>query len=231
MTTVRSLIFATVFYFGSAFFAILAFVESAFFPGRVVPSCRRWAQWHRLCAKWILGISSDVEGALPQHAALVAIKHQAHFETFELLVLFDKPAVVMKKELVDIPIWGTLAKWHGVIGVDRDTGSTALRKMLKAAKAAIEQDRPIIIFPEGTRTLVGAQPPLKSGLAGLYKTLKLPIVPIALKSGHLCPLTGIIRKAGLVRWQVGDTIPAGLPREEMEARVHAAINTLNPPLL
>ena len=229
MTIVRSLIFAAIFYLGSALFAILAFFESALFPGRVIASCRRWAQWHRLCAKWILGIASEVEGALPQHAALVAIKHQAHFETFELLVLFDKPAVVMKKELVDIPIWGTLAKWHGVIAVDRDTGSTALRKMLKAAKAAIEQDRPIIIFPEGTRTLVGAQPPLKSGLAGLYKTLRLPIVPIALDSGRLCPRTGIMRKAGIVRWRVGETIPAGLPREEMEARVLAAINALNPP--
>ncbi len=227
MAVFRSLLFAAVFYLGSIVLAALAFIESRLVPGQVIVASRRWALWHRLCAKWLLGISSEVIGTLPQAAALVAIKHESNFETFELLVLFDRPAVVMKKELVDIPVWGALARLHGVISVDRQTGSAALRIMLKAAKAAAADGRPIIIFPEGTRTAPGLQPPLKSGLAGLYKVLNLPVVPVALKSGHLCPRKGIIRKAGVVRWVVGAPIPAGLPREEMEARVHAAINTLN----
>jgi 1-acyl-sn-glycerol-3-phosphate acyltransferase len=180
-----------------------------------------------MCAKWILGITSEVVGTLPQGAALVAIKHESNFETFELLVLFDQPAVVMKKELVDIPIWGTLARWHGVIPVDRATGGSALRAMLKAAKAAVAQHRPIILFPEGTRTPPGATPALKSGLAGLYKTLRLPIVPVALQSGRLCPRNQLIRRPGVVLWLVGAPIPAGLEREEMERRVHQAINLLN----
>jgi 1-acyl-sn-glycerol-3-phosphate acyltransferase len=227
MSYLRSLLFFIFFYVISAFLAILALVETLIAPSHVIWVSRRWALWHRFCARYLLGISSKVIGTLPQGAALVAIKHESNFETFELLVLFDRPAVVMKKELVDIPVWGTVARRHGVIPVDRNSGSAALRQMLKAAKAAIADNRPIILFPEGTRTPPGSQPPLRAGMAGLYKALNLPIVPVALQSGRLCPRKGLVRHKGVVTWLVGETIPAGLPREEMEARVHKAINAQN----
>jgi 1-acyl-sn-glycerol-3-phosphate acyltransferase len=93
----------------------------------------------------------------------------------------------------------------------------------------VAEGRSIVIYPEGTSTSPGAQPPLQAGFAGLYKLAKLPVVPIALTSGHVYPRRGFLKWPGTVVYRFGDVIPAGLPREEVEARVHAAINVLNDP--
>jgi 1-acyl-sn-glycerol-3-phosphate acyltransferase len=98
--------------------------------------------------------------------------------------------------------------------------------MLKAAQAAKAAGRPILIFPEGTRVLPGEQPPLQAGFAGLYRALGLPVVPIALDSGRIWPRRSFAKRPGTVTWVVGETIPPGLSRDEIEARVHRAINAL-----
>ena len=98
--------------------------------------------------------------------------------------------------------------------------------MRAAAKAAVAAGRPILIFPEGTRVLPGEQPQLQPGFAGLYKSLGIPVVPVALDSGRLWPRKIFVKRPGIVTMRVGETIPPGLPRQEVEARVHAAINAL-----
>jgi 1-acyl-sn-glycerol-3-phosphate acyltransferase len=114
-----------------------------------------------------------------------------------------------------------------MIPVDRDAGASALRTMMTLARSLSANGRPIIIFPEGTRVRHGERPPLQSGFAGLYKVLRLPVVPIAVNSGRLTPKGKPWWHSGVMTYKVGETIPAGLPREEVEARVHAAINALN----
>jgi 1-acyl-sn-glycerol-3-phosphate acyltransferase len=99
--------------------------------------------------------------------------------------------------------------------------------MLAAGKKAIADGRPIILFPEGSRIPHGEQPPLGAGMAALYRMLRLPIVPIALDSGRFSPKGSFIKRSGVVTMRVGEMIPPGLPREEVEARVHKAINVLN----
>ena len=126
-----------------------------------------------------------------------------------------------------IPFWGAAAVAHGVIPVARETGATALRRMLKAGRQAVAANRPIIIFPEGTRVPHGERAPLRPGIAGLYKLLNLPVVPIAVDSGRVWKRHGFIKRSGVVTFKVGETIPAGLAREEIEARIHAGINALN----
>ena len=88
-------------------------------------------------------------------------------------------------------------------------------------------NRPIIIFAEGTRVPHGERPPLQSGFAGLYKLLGLPVIPIAVNSGKLTPKGKPWWHSGTMTYKIGETIPPGLPREEVEARVHSAINALN----
>ena len=94
------------------------------------------------------------------------------------------------------------------------------------AKAAIAGGRPVIIFPEGTRVPFGEAPPLQSGFAGLYRALGLPVVPVAHDSGKLWP-RGLVKRSGTIHFKVGEVIPPGLKRDDVEARVHAAINALN----
>jgi 1-acyl-sn-glycerol-3-phosphate acyltransferase len=99
--------------------------------------------------------------------------------------------------------------------------------MLKAGREAIAEARPVIIFPEGTRVPHGEMAPLRPGVAGLYRALNLPVVPVALDSGCLWHRRRFVKHAGIVTFRVGDVIPTGLPREEVEARIHAGINALN----
>ena len=224
----RSVIFTIVFYAGcvltvpGALFAGLISRKGLFLGPKI------WAGWFVWCSHWICGVKLNVVGDIPAGPHLFAIKHESAYETFLTLWLFTRPAVVMKAELRNIPVWGAASTRHGSIFVDREGSATMLRKMMKAARAAVDDGRPVIIFPEGTRVAVGATPPLASGFAGLYKILKLPVVPIALDSGSSWPKS-FIKRPGVVTFQLGEAIPPGLPRDEIEARVHGAINLLQSP--
>ena len=97
--------------------------------------------------------------------------------------------------------------------------------MVSEARAYAARGRPLAIFPEGTRVPHGERPPLRSGFAGLYKLLGLPVVPVAVDSGPL--YQPLWKRMGTITLLFGEPIEPGLPREEIEARVHAAINVLN----
>jgi 1-acyl-sn-glycerol-3-phosphate acyltransferase len=97
--------------------------------------------------------------------------------------------------------------------------------MVAGAQDAIAAGRPVAIYPEGTRVRVGETPELKSGFAALYRTLGLPVVPVAVDSGRLWG-RGLVHQSGTVTFKVGGTVPPGLKRADVEARVHAAINAL-----
>ena len=228
MAQLRSALFALIFYAGTAV-AVLASFPASLFGTRAVRACAHgWARYHRWCAVYLLGIRRRVEGTPPSGAVLVAVKHQSMFETLEMMLLLDEPAVVLKRELTQIPLWGWVVRRYGAIPVDRSGGAAALRSMMRAAEAAIAEGRPIVIYPEGTRVPVGEQPPLQPGFAGLYRALKLPVVPVAVDSGRVWPRHRFVKRPGLVTFRFGEPIPPGLPRREMEAAVHAAINILEP---
>jgi 1-acyl-sn-glycerol-3-phosphate acyltransferase len=227
MNRLRTALFMLVFYPGTAAFVLAAIAAALFGRDALIAVSRAWARFHRWCAAALLGIRSHVVGQVPREPVLVAAKHQSMFETLELFVLLGRPAPVIKRELADIPAFGWVARRYGVIPVDRAGGSGALRRMLAAAKMALAEGRPVLIFPEGTRVAPGQQPPLQPGFAGLYRALDLPVVPVALDSGRLWPRNSLARKAGIVTMMFGDPIPPELARDEIEARVHAAINALD----
>jgi 1-acyl-sn-glycerol-3-phosphate acyltransferase len=227
MNLVRSILFALFFYPGTAVAVLLAFPAALISEDAVWLVTRSWARYHRWCAALLLGVRTRIEGDRPQAPVIVAIKHQSMFETIEMILVLNDPAVVMKRELADIPFWGWVARRYGIIPVDRSGGAGALRRMLKAGRAARDAGRSIAIFPEGTRVSPGEQPPLQAGFAGLYKALGLPIVPLALDSGRLWPRRSFVKRPGIVTMRFGTPLPPGLPRDEVEAAVHQAINVLD----
>jgi 1-acyl-sn-glycerol-3-phosphate acyltransferase len=228
MSAVRSLLYALFFYPGSVVWVLSGFVAIPFGRRYVRMIAEGWAAYNRWCARWLLGIRIRVEGRIPREPVLVASKHQSMLETTEILLLLQTPGVVMKEELGRVPLWGHLTKLYGIIPVDREGGAAALRRMLRAAEEAVAEGRPIAIFPEGTRVAPGERPPLQPGFAGLYRALRLPVVPVALDTGRLWPRRSFVKRSGVVTFRFGEPIPAGLPRRDIEARVHAAINVLEP---
>jgi 1-acyl-sn-glycerol-3-phosphate acyltransferase len=221
----RSILYSLIFYPATALFVLAGIFASLFGRAATRKLVRSWTEFHHQLAASLLGVRSEVIGQIPSGALLIAVKHQSMYETLEMVRIADTPVIVLKRELSDIPFFGWLTRRYGVIPVDRDAGPKALRSMLAHGRAAAADGRAIIIYPEGTRVAPGEQPPLRPGFAGLYRALALPVVPVAVDSGKLWP-KGLLKRSGTVRFKVGDTIPPGLKRDEIEARVHAAINAL-----
>ena len=227
MHQLRSLLFLLLFYPATVLFIFVGLGAGLFSTPAMRGVVHSWARLHHWLAHYVLGIRTRIEGNIPPGPYLIAAKHQSMFETIEMVLIARTPVIVIKRELADMPLFGPMTRRYGVIPVDRDAGAKALRAMLAGAKAAVASGRPVIIYPEGTRVAPGTAPPLRAGFAGIYRALGLPVVPVAHDSGRLFG-RGLDKHGGTARFVVGEVIPPGLPREEIEARVHAAINALEP---
>ena len=224
MRLLRQAIYSLVFYPATFCFVVGCFVASLFGSRPMRAVVHAWTDFHHELVK-LLGTRIEVRGTIPAGAYLIAVKHQSMLETLEIVRLAKTPVIVLKRELSQLPGFGWATRRYGVIPVDRSAGARALREMLAMGKEAAAIGRPIIIYPEGTRVRPGQTPPLQAGFAGLYKALGLPVVPVAVNSGRLWG-RNLPREPGTVHFVVGEPIPAGLKREEIEARVHTAINAL-----
>jgi 1-acyl-sn-glycerol-3-phosphate acyltransferase len=224
MRLLRQSAYAAVFYPATFLFVVGCFIASLFGSKPLRSVVHGWTTFHHRLAR-LLGTRFDFQGAIPPGAYLIAAKHQSMLETLEIVRIAKSPVVVLKRELSELPGFGWATRSYGVIPVDRRGGAKALREMLVKGKQAIASGRPVIIYPEGTRVRVGETPALQAGFAGLYKALGLPVVPVAVDSGRLWG-RNLPRDSGTVHFLVGEPIPAGLKRDEIEARVHAAINAL-----
>jgi 1-acyl-sn-glycerol-3-phosphate acyltransferase len=225
MTLLRSLLYAVIFYPATFLWVLASIVASLFGRRPILAVVLSWVEFHHWLAEHLLGIRVRVEGAVPPGPHLIAVKHQAMLETLEMVRLSHLPVIVMKRELADIPLFGLVTRRYGVIVVERSAGAKALRALVAEGRQAIADGRPVAIYPEGTRVSVGEAPPLKSGFTALYRALGLPVVPVAVDSGRLWG-RGLVHRPGVVTFKVGEIIPPGLARDEVERRVHSAINAL-----
>lgn len=225
MAVLRSLTYAVIFYSMTLIWVLAGIVATLFGRASTLNVVLSWTKVHHWLVQHLLQINVRLEGQIPPGAHLIAVKHQSMLETLEMVRLTDLPVIVIKKELADIPLFGWMTRLYGVIPVERSAGAAALRAMVAAGRDAVASGRSVIIYPEGTRVSVGQTPELKSGFAALYRALALPVVPVAVDTGRLWG-RGLVHKSGLVTVKVGATIPPGLGRDEIESRVHNAINAL-----
>ncbi|GJL84590.1 MAG: hypothetical protein DHS20C02_03650 [Micavibrio sp.] len=163
----------------------------------------------------VMGITYEVRGLehLPKDGPyLIASKHQSLFETFKLRLIFDDPAIILKKELLRIPLWGLYLGKSDVIAIDRSTPERALKSIEEGALRMKAQGRPIIIFPQGTRVHPDETPadkPYKAGIARVQDATELPVIPMALNSGYFWPKRGWLKKPGTVIFQLLKPIEPG----------------------
>lgn len=232
MLFVRSLLFNVLFYSTSLFAGIVA-LPLLLLPTRfALAFMQGLARWNLWLLKVICGLTHEVRGLenVPEGAALFASKHQSMWETVSLIAIIDHPALVLKQELLHIPVYGWFMRKAGMIAIRRSDGASAMRKMLRQAKASVEGGRHLIIFPEGTRAAPGASNPNMPGVAGLYGHLDVPCVPVALNSGLYWPRREFLRKPGTILVELLPAIEPGLARKdfmsELENRTEAATRTL-----
>jgi 1-acyl-sn-glycerol-3-phosphate acyltransferase len=180
----------------------------------------------------LLNIRYEIRGMenLPDGACVVASKHQSIWDTIIWHIIMPDPAMVMKKELLSIPIYGWFAVKAKMIPVDRKAGASALKKMMRAADEAAAMGRPIIIFPEGTRTTPGERTSYQPGVTALYRHLKLPAIPVSLNSGLFWTKDGFAKDGGTIVVEFEPAIPAGLVKKEfmetLENRIEAGTEKL-----
>jgi 1-acyl-sn-glycerol-3-phosphate acyltransferase len=178
----------------------------------------------------VCGIKVEVRGRehIPAGAALVAPKHQCMFDVFAQFTWLPASVFVMKKELNLIPWFGWYAGKVGTIDVDRSAGASALKAMVREAKALFAKDRQIVIFPEGHRGKPGVAGDYKPGVAALYRELDVPVCPVATNSG--VHWQAFLRKPGTIVFEYLEPIPPGLKRAEfmriLEERIETASNRL-----
>jgi len=233
MQTLRSVLFNIIFYLNLVLFMFI------FSPLFLAPrpaamwALKLWARSSIRLLTIIAGTRLEVRGRehIPKGAALIAAKHQSLFETFAVLPFLDDPAMIMKRELMLIPLFGWFAVKFEMIPVDRSAGAGALKRLIARARAAVAEERQVLIFPEGTRRPPGAPPAYKPGATALYMNLESPCVPLALNSGLYWPRRRLTRYPGTILMEFLPPIPAGLGKESFAQRLQEAIESKTAELL
>ncbi|WP_310619274.1 lysophospholipid acyltransferase family protein [Flexibacterium corallicola] len=233
MNTIRTLIYNTAFY-SSTLILMLVALPVFLLPrkyGMWVMTC--WSVLGRFWLRWLVGIKSEFRGTehIIQGGCIVASQHQSAWDTFGMCALLHDQAIVIKKQLLYIPLFGWYEKKFKLIAVRRDSRIHAMGDMVKQAKAAIKEERNILIFPEGTRRAPGAVPQYKSGIYFIYKRLNCPVVPAALNSGLYWPRRDILNPPGTIRVEFLPAIPPGLPKKEFMSELSQRIESASDRLL
>lgn len=233
MLFVRSLAFNLFFWLWSAALltvclpVLLARASDVFTVGRI------WVTVTLAALRLLCGLTYEVRGRgnLPRAPAIFASKHQSAWDTLILAFVLDRPAVVLKRELLHIPIFGWYLTKARMVAIDRAGGAQTLKTMVAQAKARVAEGRPIVIFPEGTRVAAGEHRAYHPGVYALYKALDLPTVPAALNSGLYWSRKAFIKRPGKVVLEVLPAIPPGLDRKAFLGQLKQSIESASDRLI
>ena len=186
MIFIRSVLFNIAFYVYTALISLMGLPALWMGRGALEIVGKSWAIGCLWLLRWICGIHYELRGQeyLAQQPAIFASKHQSAWDTLIFWALLKNPVYVLKKELLYLPLFGWYLAALKSIVVDRKAGSSALKKMLQQTRTALEEKRSVVLFPEGTRRSVNAEPLYQPGVAAIYAQVDAPIIPVALNSGQ-----------------------------------------------
>jgi 1-acyl-sn-glycerol-3-phosphate acyltransferase len=221
MLILRSLIFNLFLYSFTAASSVVAALVAIFLPRRLPAFARWWSRSWLAVYRAVCGVTYDVRGRefLPEGGCVIAMKHQSTWDTFAMFAIFPEPVFVFKSELKWIPFFGWTLLRLGCIPVKRGTGKAALDAMIELTAAACARAKQVVIFPEGTRGVVGGSAVYKTGVSHLYRALGAGCVPVALNSGLYWPRHRFLRPPGTIIVEILPAIPPGLHRKAMQARL------------
>lgn len=194
-------------------------------PRGAVAACHAWCRWVRWSARVMLGLRTEVRGAVPTDEVMVAAKHQSFLDIILIYGAVPRGKFIMKRELMYAPILGQFALRIGCVPVDRGKRAAAIRKMVADVATGRAAPGQLIIYPQGTRIAPGVDAPYKIGTAALYRELGQEVVPVACNVGLFWPRRGVYRKPGLAVVEFLPRIAPGLDTPEFMDRLETAIET------
>ncbi len=198
----------------------------------VFKMARFWSRTSLWLLERICGLRVEFRGIdrIPDGGFLLASKHQSALETFALFLHLRDFSFILKRELLQIPIFGWYLRRAEMIGIDRTSGRAALQQAVERSRGMLSEGRCILIFPEGTRTKPGAAPSYKVGVAHIYSATGAACLPAALNTGVFWPRRSFRKYPGRVIIEFLPLIEPGLKRPEfikaLEASIEGASNKL-----
>ena len=192
---IRNFLFSLIFFTGIIFISII-FIPSFFLPKQIVLfGGKLMGYWTSFCLRLMLSVKILIKGEeniIKDEKFFIASSHQSMFETFYLQTIFNSPIFILKKELLSIPIFGWYLKKIGSISIKRNKVTkenldffTDITRLIRSS------DRPLIIFPQGTRVPPNERPPFKKGATRIYEKLNISCQPVAINSGYVWPKKGL----------------------------------------
>lgn len=237
MSVLRASLFNILFYTATTLICVLCLPALLFPRPATLWVVHLWCSLVTWLERTVMGIHYEVRGLehIPKSGSfLVAAKHFSPYETMKIHLIFHDPAIILKKELIRIPLWGWYAAKVGLIPIDRANRTAAMESLLTGAKARIAEGRPIVLFPQGTRVALDTTPkekPYKAGVARLQEQTGLPILPMALNSGAFWPRKGWMKYPGTVVFSILEPIAPGKPVPEVMTEIETRIETETKKLL
>jgi 1-acyl-sn-glycerol-3-phosphate acyltransferase len=226
----RSLIHIVTIYVAMLVLGIVFFPWAIFSPRGARAACKTWCRFTLWTARWMIGITYDIRGDVPQDEVLIAAKHQSFLDI--ILIFYAVPAgkFIMKRELMFAPIIGQYALRIGCVPVNRGKRGQAIKQMVSDVDKGRAEPGQLIIYSQGTRVAPGVKAPYKIGTSVLFDQLGQDCVPVATNAGVTWQRKGIYRRPGNAVVEFLPRIPAGTSREgflkRLETEVEAASDTL-----
>ena len=231
----RNFIFSLFFFTGIIIISII-FLPSIFLPKQVVLfGGKLMGHWTSFCLKFFLSANVLIKGhenIIKNEKFFIASSHQSMFETFFLQTIFNSPVFILKRELLLIPIFGWYLKKIGSISIMRNKISKDnLGFFEEVSRMVLSSDRPLIIFPQGTRVLPYERPPFKKGASRIYEKLKIACQPVAINSGYVWPKKGKKISGRTITVSILPQINKGMEKEEflknLEKKIYSELDLIN----
>jgi len=232
---IRNFLFSLFFFTGIIFLSLI-FLPAIFLPKKIVLfGGKIMGYWTSFCLQIFLSTKIVIKGKenmIKNKKFFIAASHQSMFETFFLQTIFNSPVFILKRELLMIPIFGWYLKKIGSISIKRNKVSKKnLGFFDDISKQINSSDRPLIIFPQGTRLPPEDRTPFKKGSSRIYEELKIPCQPIAINSGNTWPKNGSKKIDTILTISILKSIDPGLKKEiflkELEDTIYSELDVLN----
>ena len=232
---IRNSLFSILFFTGIIFISLI-FLPAFFLPRKVVLiGGKLMGYWTSFCLKFVLSVKISIKGKeniVNNEKFFIAASHQSMFETFYLQTIFNSPVFILKKELLIIPIFGWYLKKIGSISIKRNKVTKDNLSFFGDISQIVDNsNRPLIIFPQGTRVPPNERPSFKKGASRIYKELNVTCQPVAINSGYVWPKKGYKNSNKTIIISILKPIPAGLSKENfiqvLEKNIYSELDLLN----